>query len=178
MIQNSSSHRIHASFKMRGRAWGRRVQERDFLWELISCTIWKVCNKRDKELQNEMWWLGQMSGTLGIPSLPKNSCRGVRQITQSKTVIRIIFLGEHYVIVYSYDFFFAVTTDKLTNIRGLGRGWVGLACLFLSLAAHQASLRNCPNQNVSILLKHPLLLKQVVIISVPLSSGSQRCLIP
>lgn len=53
---------------------------------------------------------------------------------------------------------------------------MGSACLFLSLAAHQASLRNGPNQNVPILFKHPLALKQVVI-SVPLSSGSQECLI-
>lgn len=53
---------------------------------------------------------------------------------------------------------FSITTDKLANIRGLERGWVGSACLSLRLAAHQPSLSNNANLNVPFLLRNQLLL--------------------
>lgn len=64
---------------------------------LISCTVWKACNKRkDKELQDETGWPGQTSSDLEIPPLLESSCRGVRQIVQSRTVIKIISLSDEY----------------------------------------------------------------------------------
>lgn len=108
MDQSSASQRIPASFRLAGRAWGRRVQEEIFCRSPFLAQPGRFAGEERRNCRLGVM-PGQVSRGQSLPPLPESSCTSVRQGAQSQTVTGIISRDdagrEHDVIVYSSDYF-------------------------------------------------------------------------